>query len=94
MSQFPMEIMLFLPKPHLTIKIWSISAKKAPVFCQKCLGIFLLTKIAENFIRGSTLTVECPIKKSANFVNKKNSNPYLYFDMVYLKTALNRKNFL
>jgi hypothetical protein len=53
MSQFPMEMMLFLPKPHLTIKIWSISAKIAPVFCQKGLGIFLLTKIAKNFIRAS-----------------------------------------
>ncbi len=53
MSQFPMKMMLFLPKPHLTIKIWSISAKMAPVFCQKGLRIFSLTKIDKNFIRAS-----------------------------------------
>ncbi len=92
MSQFPMKMMLFLPKPHLTIKIWPISAKMAPVFCQKDLGIFLLTKTAKNLIRGSPCTVEYPVKKSANFVHKKNSKPYFNFNIVYAKTAFDRKN--
>jgi len=94
MGQFPMEMTLFLPKTHLTIKIWSISAKKAPVFCQKGLRIFSWTKLAKIFIRGSPLTVECPVNKSENFGYKKNPKPHFYFYIVDAETAFDRKNFL
>jgi hypothetical protein len=30
LRQFRMEVVLFLPKPHLTTKTWSISAKNTP----------------------------------------------------------------
>ncbi len=94
MDQFPMEMTLFLPKTHFTIKIWSISAKKARVFCQKGLRIFSWTKLAEIFIRGFPLTVECPVNKSANFVHKKVPKPYFYFYIVDAETAFDRKNSL
>ncbi len=94
MGQFPMEMVLFPLKTHLTIKIWPISAKKIKFFCRKWLQFFLLTKIAEIFIGVSPPTVECPVKKSANFTYKKIPKPYFYFDIVYAKTVFYRKNSL
>ncbi len=94
MSQFRVEMALFPHETHLTIKIWPISAKKTKFFCRKWLQFFLLTKIAEIFIRGSPPIVECPQKKSANFAYNKNPKPYFYFSIVDAEMTFYRKNVL